>query len=276
MQAPANAAQVEYWNARAGLTWVRFQAELDRQIDVLGLAAMQALAPRSGERILDIGCGCGQTSLELAAAVGSQGAVLGVDISAPMLDVARRRLPGAGAAIEFRQGDAQTDAFGQPFDAAFSRFGVMFFSDPRAAFENIRRALRASGRLAFVCWRPLEDNPWMREPLAAAAPHLPALPPSVPNAPGPFAFADPETVRTHLTGAGFARVVIEGYDADIGAGTLEESLALALRVGPLGSAIREHPECEGPVGEAVRRLLGGYVTPAGVRMRAGVWIVTAQ
>ena len=279
MQTTPNAAQLDYWNARAGLTWVRYQAELDRQIDVLGLEAMRALAPRPGERVLDVGCGCGQTSLELAAAVGPDGAVVGIDISTPMLEVARtRRPPGAAAPVEFRLGDAQTEDFGAPFDAAFSRFGVMFFSDPPAAFGNIRRALRPAGRLSFVCWRSLEDNPWMREPLEAAAPYLPASAPapSAADAPGPFAFADPVKVRRILADAGFRDVLVSAYDADIGAGSVEESLVLALRVGPLGSAIREHPECEDQVREAVRALLARHLTPSGVRMRAGVWIVSAE
>ena len=185
----ANTAQIEHWNTRAGQTWVKFQEALDRQVEPLGLAAMTTLQPKEGEHILDIGCGCGQTSVDLARLVGATGSVLGVDISQPMLEVAQRRpLPARNLHVIFEQLDAQSGDLGhERFDAVFSRFGVMFFSDPVAAFVNIRKALKPAGRLAFVCWRPLEQNPWMHAPLDAALPLLPPLPPPDPTAPGPFA-----------------------------------------------------------------------------------------
>ena len=167
-----NAAQIDYWNTLAGLVWVRFQAQLDRQIEPLGLAAMAALAPAPGETILDIGCGCGQTTVGLAAQLAPGGAVVGVDISEPMLEVARHRpKPGGGAPVTFRRADAQVDDLGrEAFDAAFSRFGVMFFADPAAAFANIRAALKPGGRLAFVCWRQMTENPWMAAPRNQSCP----------------------------------------------------------------------------------------------------------
>ena len=163
-----NAGQVAYWNEAVGPTWAELQEPLDRQLGPLGRAAMAALKPRPGERILDIGCGSGQTSVELAGAVAPDGAVLGVDISRPLLDTARARSPGAND-VTFLEADAQTAAF-EPgaFDAAFSRFGVMFFADPPAAFANIRRALKPGGRLAFICWRGMVDNPIMTLPMMAA------------------------------------------------------------------------------------------------------------
>ncbi|MDI1365852.1 MAG: methyltransferase domain-containing protein, partial [bacterium] len=136
----ANAAQIDYWNATAGRIWAQFQEHLDRQIAPLGLEALRVLAPRAGERILDVGCGCGQTTLDLAVRVGSEGQVTGVDISEPMLAVARARPTPAGAALPaFLDRDAQTADLGEGvLDAVFSRFGVMFFSDPPAAFANLR------------------------------------------------------------------------------------------------------------------------------------------
>ncbi|MDF2901645.1 MAG: SAM-dependent methyltransferase, partial [Phenylobacterium sp.] len=195
LQSTANADQIAYWNNAAGETWAALQDRLDRQIEPLGLRAIEAGAPQPGERVLDIGCGCGQTSFELARRVGPSGRVLGVDISAPMLEVARQRAAGAAANVSFIEADAQTHAFQNGgFDLAISRFGVMFFDDPTAAFRNIGAALRPGGRLSFVCWRPMLENAWMATPLFAAMPLLPPLPPPDPAAPGPFAFADPERV----------------------------------------------------------------------------------
>ena len=273
-----NAAQVEYWNSVAGETWAQFQELLDRQIEPLGLAGIDVLQPVPGERIIDIGCGCGQTSLALAARVGPTGSVVGIDLSRPMLEVARRRpRSAANLRVDFRQLDAQNgDISRGVFDAAFSRLGVMFFSDPAAAFAHIRASLKPGGRLVFVCWRPLADNPWMLAPLQAASPFIPPVAPPDPTAPGPFAFADASRVRSILTHAGFAAVRIDPFDARIGSGDLEQSLKLALRVGPLGRALREHPELSGKVTGAVRNVLSKYLTRGGVLMPAAVWIVRAQ
>jgi SAM-dependent methyltransferase len=274
----SNAAQVEYWNTAAGKTWAAFQEQLDRQVEPLGVAAMAALGPQPGQQILDIGCGCGQTSLALAARVRPMGAVVAVDLSQPMLNVARHRpRPFADLQIAFRELDAQTGDLGQGiFDAAFSRFGVMFFSDPVAAFANIRASLKPGGRLAFVCWRVLDENPWMLAPLQAALPFLPPMAPPDPLAPGPFAFASASRVRAILSGAGFASVKIDPFDAIIGGGDVAQSLQLALTVGPLGRALREHPELADSVTDAVRGLLSKHLTPDGVRMAAAVWIVLAH
>jgi len=274
---PANAAQSDYWNKTAGLTWAELQGQLDRQIEPLGARAMEGFAARPGERVLDIGCGCGQTTLALAERVGAAGAVTGADISRPMLEVARGRVARAGAAKpQFIEIDAQTGDLGEGlFDGAFSRFGVMFFADPVAAFANIGRALKPQGRLTFVCWRPFAENLWMRAPAEAAAALLPTMAPPDPNAPGPYAFADPVKAWDILEAAGFRAIEIRPFDAMIGGGALDEAVALSLRVGPLGGAMREHPHLAGPVGEAVRATLAPYETPDGVLMPAAVWIVRA-
>lgn len=276
--ASSNIAQIEYWNTKAGETWAKFQEALDRQIQTLGLAAMDTLRPEKGEHIIDIGCGCGQTSLDLGSRVGAAGSVVGVDISKPMLEVARRRPRSApNLRLTFELFDAQSDDLGHGrFDAAFSRFGVMFFSDPVAAFTNIRELLKPSGRLVFVCWRPLSQNPWMREPLDAALPLLPPIAPFDPIAPGPFAFADAGRVQSILAEAGFGSVKVSPFDAAIGGANLEQTLQLALNVGPLGAALRENPERAETVADAVRDLLSKYATPNGVLMPAAVWIVSAH
>jgi SAM-dependent methyltransferase len=276
MTETANAAQVAYWNEATGATWAELQEPLDRQLAPLGRRAMQALAPRPGEQILDIGCGSGETSLELAAAVGPGGQVLGVDISRPLLDVARRR--GAGVpGVAFIEADAQTFAFEVArFDGVFSRFGVMFFADPPAAFANLRRALRPGGRLAFVCWRRPDENPIMTLPMQAALKHLPPPEPTDPTAPGPFAFADPDRVRTILGQAGFADVALTPYGAPVGGGDLNATLGLALRVGPLGRMLRENPDKREAVIADVRAALAAHEGPDGVKLDSATWIVTAR
>ena len=274
----SNGAQIDYWNAQAGETWSRFNELLDRQIEPLGREAMRALGPLPGERIVDIGCGCGQTTMALAERVGAAGAVMGADISRPMLEVARARPVPAGARQpEFREADAQSDALGRTaFDAAFSRFGVMFFSDPVAAFANIRAALTPQGRLAFVCWRPYAENPWMRVPMEAAEPLLGPSPPVDPLAPGPFAFADADRVRSILGGAGFTGVSVDAFDAPIGGSSIDDTVSMTFRVGPLGRALAEHRDRVPAVAEVVKAAVTAYDTPAGVFMPSAVWIVQAR
>jgi SAM-dependent methyltransferase len=271
----ANAAQFDYWNDQTGRTWAELQVLLDQQLAPLGKRAMDALGVRPGQRVLDIGCGCGDTSLSLAARVAPGGAVVGVDLSLPMLDVARGRAADLGH-VTFLQADAQVAAFGAPFDAAFSRFGVMFFADPVAAFRHIRAALRPGGRLGFVCWRLPAENVWMTAPLDAALRHVPAPAPDDPDAPGPFAFARADRVRAILSDAGFARVQIEPCDMEIGGFDLETALRLALRVGPLSRLLREAGSRPEGIVESVKDVLRGYLTPIGVLMPSASWIVTAE
>ena len=271
-----NSAQAEYWNTGAGPTWAALQKPLDRQLAPLGRAAMAALDPRPGEHILDVGCGAGETVFELARRVMPGGEVTGVDISATLLDVARRRREGAPG-VHFIEADAQTYAF-EPagFDGVFSRFGVMFFADPVAAFANLRRALKAGGRLAFICWRRPDENPILTLPMQAALAHLPPPEPPDPSAPGPFAFADADRVRGILTDAGFADIALNPHDEKIGGGDIDASLELALKVGPLGRMLRENPDRTDTVIEAVRAALAPHIGPNGLELDSATWIVTAR
>lgn len=274
-----NAAMADYWNDLAGRTWTAYQAALDRQLEPLGREAIDALAPAPGERILDVGCGCGATSLALAERVGLDGSVVGADISRAMLAAARTRAEAAGLSgrIAFQEADVQTAELADAgFDAIFSRFGVMFFSDPQAAFANLKRALKPGGRLAFVCWRPFPENPWMSAPFAAASGLLPTPAPADPDAPGPFAFARTDRILAAVAGGGFENVEIRRFDTRIGGSDVETALAVALNVGPLGSALREQPDLAGPVTAAVREVLEANLTPGGVMMPASAWIVTAD
>jgi SAM-dependent methyltransferase len=276
-QAP-NAEQVTYWNELGGPIWAELSPLLDRQIATIGDRAIAALAPRAGERLIDVGCGCGWTTIELAECVAPGGKVVGLDLSRPMLEVARNRAAAAGVAgVQFIEGDAQTWTF-EPasFDGLYSRLGVMFFADPKAAFANFLRALKPGGRMAFACWRSLAENPWMTTPMAAAAIYLPPAPPVEPNAPGPFAFADDARVRDILASAGFTEIAIARFDSQIGGNSLEDSLTLALRIGPLGARLRDNPEVAPSVVHAVREALAPCERDGAVWMDGGVWIVTAR
>ncbi|MFL5298636.1 MAG: class I SAM-dependent methyltransferase [Phenylobacterium sp.] len=274
--ADENAAQVAYWNDVAGQTWAEMQDLLDRQTEPLGRAVLDRLALAPGERVLDVGSGCGQTTLATAEAVGPAGQALGVDISRPMLAVARERAAGAPN-VSFLEADAQTYAF-EPaaFDAIHSRFGVMFFEDPTAAFVNLRRALRPGGRLGFVCWRPMAENPIMSLPLAVALKRLPSPQPPTPGAPGPFAFADGERLRGILEPAGFADVSIAPQDMATGGNTLDEAVGLALRMGPLGAMLREHPDVRGAVVDDIRDALSEHVVDGRVMLASATWIASAR
>ena len=196
-----NDEEIAYWNAEAGSRWAEFQERIDRAFAALSAAGLAAAAVKPGEAVLDIGCGCGATSLDLAAAAQ---AVTGIDVSRSMLGVAERRAAATGIAnAEFTLADASTYAFERAaFDVAFSRFGVMFFEDPVAAFTNIRPALKPTGRLTFVCWRDLAANPWFSVPVEAVRPFVPPQPKVDPNEPGPLSFKDPERVREILERAG--------------------------------------------------------------------------
>jgi SAM-dependent methyltransferase len=256
--------------------WAEVREALELQLAPLGRRALAALAPRPGESVLDIGCGGGETALELARAVGPRGTVVGVDLSAAVLAFAQRAAGGCEH-VRFIQADAQVFPF-EPasFDAAFSRFGVMFFADPVAAFANIRRSLRPNGRLAFVCWRALEENPLDMLPLSAASPHLPPQPTHDRQAPGPFAFASADRVRGILEAARFSEIEMAAHDQRVGSGDLDTMLTVCSRVGALGKILRENPELRAAALPAVRAALAAHDGPDGVTLNAATWLVTAR
>jgi SAM-dependent methyltransferase len=247
-------------------------------LEPLGREALARAAVAEGERVVDVGCGCGATTLDLARAVGSRGAVIGVDVSAPMLARARERARGLDQA-RFELGDAATLTLDAPADALFSRFGVMFFADPPRAFENLANMLRPGGRITFVCWRAVADNPWARLPFEAALQVLDApAPPLDASGPGPFAFADAAHVRAILASAHFDAVRIDPFDAELAFGdTLDEAVAFALATGPAARLLGDAGE---PVvaraREAIERVLTPFASGAPVRLPAATWIVSAR
>jgi SAM-dependent methyltransferase len=274
-----NAEQITYWNEQGGPRWVKLQDALDSQLASFGEIVMDRLAVAAGERVLDVGCGCGETTLALARRVGPAGAVVGADISTIMLERARQRAREV-ANVEFLVADAQTHRFAPAsFDVVFSRFGVMFFADPRAAFRNVASAMKPGGRLGFHCWKTLMDNPWMTVPFFAALQHLPAPTPPPPDAPGPFAFADPDRVRGILVDAGFAGIAFESRtDAmTFGGGSLDDAVDFALQMGPTSIALREAtPATVAKVHASVREAMAPYQTADGVSIATSSWVVTAR
>jgi SAM-dependent methyltransferase len=276
-----NAEMRSYWNEQGGPTWVAMQERMDAQIGAHGALGLALLAAQPGERVLDVGCGCGDTSLAIARAVAPGGRVLGVDISAPMLARARERAAAAGLAnLAFELADAQLHAFPPAaFDALFSRFGVMFFDAPSTAFANLGRALRPSARLAFVCWQAPQANPWVAVPMAALAGLVPMPAPPPPGAPGPFAFADPAHVRKLLEEAGFRDVGFHGERLPMSFGAIGEAAAFLTEIGPAARAIREADpsgDLRGRVEAAFRAALAPHQKEGRVALESAVWLVSAR
>jgi ubiquinone/menaquinone biosynthesis C-methylase UbiE len=277
----ANNATSDDWNGPVGERWAKFNEETERHVKAFGEAALAAAAVRPGERALDIGCGCGGTSFALAEAVGSSGAVFGVDVSEAMLEVANARLRTSGPShLSFAWGDAAKADLPEGVDLLFSRFGVMFFDDPVAAFTHMRGALKPGGRLAFVCWRHPRENPWAMAPLAAARAALNHNPPPADlTAPGPFAFSDKGRLAGILADAGFTDVSAAPFDTRVILGASpEEAAADAMKFGPVSRLMREFGEERSPeVLPAITAAMSAHADETGVvRMDGAAWIVTAK
>jgi ubiquinone/menaquinone biosynthesis C-methylase UbiE len=270
-----NAEQIEFWNGTAATGWVDNQDQMDALLEPLSQSALARAALKSGDAVLDVGCGCGATSLQMAR-VGAR--VTGIDISAPMLASARERAAAAKLDISFVLADASTHAFEPIYDLLFSRFGVMFFANPVAAFTNLRTALVTGGRMAFICWQAPRENAWMSAPAAAVADLLPPTPAADPHAPGPFAFAD----RAYLTGvlaqAGFAEVKIDGVEAQLLLGrSVDEAMTFALRVGPLSRPLAAlGDDAKQQAVTALRRQFTQHERNGAVRLGARCWVVTGR
>lgn len=238
-----NAHQVADWSGQSGERWVANQARLDAMVTMFGQAAIEAAAPAKGERVLDVGCGAGASSLALVSRVGAEGQVLGVDISEALISrarsIAQQDLP-----VLFQVADASSAELPEKaFDILFSRFGVMFFDDPTGAFTHMRRALRPGGRVAFVCWRSAAENDWMRLPMGAIKGIVRPTAPPDPEAPGPFSFGDRGRVARILTAAGFTDIAIAPFDASVPFGegetrdaAIDDAVKMTLEVGPLSRA----------------------------------------
>ncbi len=275
-----NADQVAYWNGPAGQRWAERQAAQDVLLKPVADLVVERAKLQPGERVIDVGCGSGATSVAFAREVTPSGRVLGVDVSEPMLSRARLSAP-ADLPVEFVRADATIYPFEpESFDVLASRFGVMFFADPALSFANMRKALKPSGRLAFACWREPRENPFFMAPLAAAYKHVPKLPQQGPEDPGPFAFASEARVRRILGDAGFSDVGMEAcpllLDAAIGRG-LDGAIQGALEIGPVSRALDGQPEhLRAAAVDSIREALTPFAKGDAVLLPASVWIVTAK
>jgi SAM-dependent methyltransferase len=275
----ANIEQAEFWSQLAPV-WLDLEDQLEEVGGPPGQLAVDRLDLLPGQRVVDLGCGSGRTTLELASRVGPGGEVLGVDIAAEMLARGRERAARSGAGnIEFLHADVQVHDLGQArFDAAYSRFGVMFFTDPVAAFANVRTALRPGGMLSFVCWQGVFDNEWMLVPGAAVASVTGSLPPMPgPDEPGPFSLADPDRVRAVLDAAGFKSLAIEPH-ADhvvISEARIPEVALTSIRVGGVREALREaDDQTRERALAAIEEALRARLQDGEVRVSRGVLLVT--
>jgi SAM-dependent methyltransferase len=249
--------------------WAEAYELIDLQLSPLGLTAIEALGLGSGDVVLDIGCGAGETLLQLAEQVGTQGQVIGVDMAPLLLEIAKRRTEPLSQ-VRLIQADAQyLDLPSESADAVFSRFGVMTFNDPVAAFANFRRILRPSGALAFSCWRSLQENELDNLPLSAAG-----FQSTVDES--PFSFADPEHIRRTLAAAGFSEIVIRSHDEKVSSGDLDAMTSVLLKVGPVGKIVRENPALRVTAEHRLRKALAALGDPSRVQLLASVWIVTAR
>lgn len=266
-----NTDQIAFWNGDAGQKWVRSQERLDRMLSAVSDKIIEAAQATPDDNVLDIGCGCGDTSIAIAR---SGAKVTGIDISAPMLAHARHRAPD----ISFLEADASTHGFTRAHSLLFSRFGVMFFADPDSAFANLRRSLKPAGRLAFACWRDWRENEWVRVPMSVARPLLPPQPQLGPEDPGPFSFADLGRVRRILSNAGFDRIEARPVDVPMEMGkTLDEAVSHLQEIGPVSRMLTDAgPETRQKVIAAISDAVRPYGTRLPVTMGGAIWIVTAK
>jgi SAM-dependent methyltransferase len=272
-----NEQQAALWNDGSGKAWVELQPILDRMLAPFESVLVDAGYPGTGGNVLDIGCGAGATTLAMARRVGNGGHCVGLDISQPLVALAKARAQSEGMAnAEFVAADAQTYPFESGrFDAVISRFGVMFFDGPVDAFANIRQAARRGGKLTFIAWRSPAENEFMTAATRAAAPFLPPAPAPDPTAPGQFAFADSARVKGILEASGWSSIEVDRADiaSEVSEGDL---MAFVTRLGPVGAALREADQSTAEkVRAALPAAFAPFVKDGAARFNAACWLVTA-
>jgi SAM-dependent methyltransferase len=279
MSKTPNAEQRDYWNSDEGAVWVRDEARYDAMLAPFATALLDATSPVPDSNVLDVGCGTGATTLA-AARIVSGATATGIDISRPMIEGARRRAEREGVTnAAFAVHDAQVDPIDATVDLLLSRFGVMFFDDPVAAFVNLHATLAPDGRVAFVCWQPLFVNEWMTVPALAVAEHVPLPEPAGPGTPGPFSFGDADHVRGILDAAGFSAVTITPFETSLllgGLGTTEGAVEFLVRTGMGRALLADAPDdVLARALQAVHDALAPHHDGDGIRLNAATWIVQA-
>lgn len=278
----SNEEQIAYWNGDAGRKWAQRDAMMSRMLAPVAEALMNHAQVNAARAVLDVGCGGGSETLLLAQRLGPDARVLGVDVSAPLLEVAKTelaRLGDAGKSVSFLEADASSYHFQESFDLLFSRFGVMFFDDATAAFAHLRTAMRPCGRLAFACWQSLGNNPWTALPLKAAMSVLPAPPAPKPRSPGPFAFAEPDYIQSLLSDAGWTDVAVTPHTISMdweGSDGFEAAARELVNTGPVGRLLAD---VDKKTRDAVHAAAAGVLTPyyqnQALSLPGAVWLVTA-
>ena len=274
---PASEDQAALWNGVAGRTWVEAQELLDQLFEPFERLLVEEVVAARTHDVLDVGCGTGATTLAIARSLGAGGRSVGVDISAPMIELARARAARESVPATFVNADAQTHAF-EPacFDMLVSRFGVMFFDDSVRAFANMRRAAKRGAEVRLIAWRSPADNPFMTAAERAAAPLLPSIPPRRPDAPGQFAFAAAGRVHGILEQSGWAEIDVRPLDVSCAfpADRLDDYLT---RLGPLGRILHEADEpTRNRIVAAVRGAFDPYIDNGEVRFDAACWMIRAR
>lgn len=274
-----NAEQKARWTGAGGRHWAAEAERHDRMLAPYRDQLLDVLALRPGERVLDVGCGNAALTLAAATLVAPEGEAVGVDISTPMLAQARQRANDAEVTnVSFVEADAQVHPFDpDAFDALTSRFGVMFFDDPIAAFTNLRGALRRGARVAFTCWQDLFRNEWLMVPAAAALEHVPMPDLGEPGAPGPFSLSDPDRVRSVLTGAGFASIEIDERSAEAWMGADTDDAVEFLRKTGFAEDLMAgvDDDTAARAWDAIATAVAARQRDDGIYLGGAAWLVTA-
>jgi SAM-dependent methyltransferase len=282
--APDNTEATEAWSGPLFDLFVKYRDLTTRGLGAHGEVAMRSNPPRSGDRVIDIGCGFGDTTQQLAELVGPQGSALGVDVSQPFIATARQEAEEAGAAnVEFRVADVQTLELPREFDYAYSRMGIMFFANPVAALRSVCAALRPGGRFTAVVWRRKLDNEWVRRAELVVEDYLehPEESDEPTCGPGPFSMANADTVSEQLQIAGFEEVALQRCDLPLKVGDdLDHAVEFGMALGPAGEILRlwgdRVDEIRPEIAAKIRAAIVDFERPDGVYAPASTWIITAR